>query len=219
MSAAQDMSVAAVGSTLDTTRLGGAPHDGDFARLLQAASQPAAHRLHRTVQALPEVEPLPGTAHGTMRAHSGAGTRDSSTLIDGLFGQSAASASGHRGTGTHAMVVSGASRTDVLRAEDAVIEPTRTQPTVTDASLQAGASALQAGSGMLQRWSRKPPKDRAVSALFFVAALWIGLAILGQLATQFEDHAGLLILLGIGAFLFFGRRARRAHSHTGSTPP
>lgn len=216
MSAAQDMSVAAVGATLDTTRLGGAPHDGDFARLLQAASQPAAHRLHRTVQTLPEIEPTAGSARGTMRAHPGTGARDSNTLTDGVFGH--ASASGHSDAGTHAMVPTGASRPVVLRAEEAVMEPAGTQPTVTDASLQAGASALQAGSGMLQRWSRKPPKDRAVSALFFVAALWIGLAILGQLVTQFEDHAGLLILLGIGAFLFFGRRARRAQTHTGSTP-
>ena len=94
--------------------------------------------------------------------------------------------------------------------------PSRPDLPRADATLQAGTNALQAGSSMLQRWSRKSPKDRAVGALFFFAAVWIGLAILGQLATQFEDHAGVLILLAIGAFMFFGRRARRAQQTSGS---
>ena len=188
MSGTQDMSVSVAGATLDTTRLGGAPRDGDFARLLQAASQPAAHRLHRTMQALPEIVSTPHATREALRAPSDPTVRDRPALIDGLFGQSAQ-------TGT----AQGAS--EVAHA---------------DAAMQAGTNALQAGSSMLQRWSRKPPKDRAVSALFFFAAVWIGLAILGQLATQFEDHAGVLILLAIGAFMFFGRRARRAQQTSGS---
>jgi hypothetical protein len=97
-----------------------------------------------------------------------------------------------------------------------VATPSRPDTPRADATLQAGTNALQTGSSMLQRWSRKSPKDRAVGALFFFAAVWIGLAILGQLATQFEDHAGVLILLAIGAFMFFGRRARRAQQTSGS---
>ncbi len=36
----------------DTRTMGGAPRDGDFARLLQAASQPAAHRLHAAADSM-----------------------------------------------------------------------------------------------------------------------------------------------------------------------
>lgn len=200
MSGAQDMSVSIAGATLDTTRLGGAPRDGDFARLLQAASQPGAHRLHRTMQALPEIASTPHATRDALRAPSDPTVRDRPALIDGLFGQSAQTGTAQAASGGHAMVPT-VSRTEVAHA---------------DAAMQAGTHALQAGSSMLQRWSRKPPKDRAVSALFFIAALWIGLAILGQLFTQFEDHAGALILLAIGAFMFFGRRARRAQQASGS---
>jgi hypothetical protein len=200
MSGTQDMSVSVAGATLDTTRLGGAPRDGDFARLLQAASQPAAHRLHRTMQALPEIVSTPHATREALRAPSDPTVRDRPALIDGLFGQSAQTGTAQGASGGHAMVPT-VSRTEVAHA---------------DAAMQAGTNALQAGSSMLQRWSRKPPKDRAVSALFFFAAVWIGLAILGQLATQFEDHAGVLILLAIGAFMFFGRRARRAQQTSGS---
>ena len=201
MSGTQDMSVSVAGATLDTTRLGGAPRDGDFARLLQAASQPAAHRLHRTMQALPEIVSAPPAAQDSLRAPPDSPMRDRSALIDGLFRPSTQPVAVQGASGGHGMVQATPSRPDLPRA---------------DATLQAGTNALQAGSSMLQRWSRKPPKDRAVSALFFFAAVWIGLAILGQLATQFEDHAGLLILLAIGAFMFFGRRARRAQQTPGS---
>lgn len=201
MSGTQDMSVSIAGATLDTTRLGGAPRDGDFARLLQAASQPAAHRLHRTMQALPEIISTHPATQDALRAPANSTLRDRSALIDGLFRPATPTVATQGASGGHGMVVATPSRPDTPRA---------------DATLQAGTNALQTGSSMLQRWSRKSPKDRAVGALFFFAAVWIGLAILGQLATQFEDHAGVLILLAIGAFMFFGRRARRAQQTSGS---
>lgn len=165
-------SMPVAGAMPDTTQLGGAPRDGDFARLLDAASQPSAHRLHRSLttslpaprQAITMLEPL---ADGTHTAR--------------------------RGTS----------------APMAVHEPSAPPSERTGSPLPGSAAPLELGATALKRWSQKSPRDRFVSALFVLAAIWIGMAILGQLMSQFEDHAGLLIILGIGAFLYFTGRARR----------
>jgi hypothetical protein len=176
------------GAIPDTTQLGGAPRDGDFARLLDAASQPAAHRLHRTLQNLPQ-------AHGSLVATGRAGTSAQNTG----FGHGASVEHGH-GAGQGAGASQGASG---AQTDDA-----------TALALQAGASTLAAGTTAIKRWSDKPPRDRFISALFVLAALWIGISIFGQLINQFDEHAGLLIVLAIGAFIFFSRRSQRRRTQT-----
>jgi hypothetical protein len=201
------------GAIPDTTQLGGAPRDGDFARLLDAASQPAAHRLHRTLQNLPQ-------AHGSLVATGRAGASAQNTAFGhgSSMGHGASVEHGH-GAGQGA----GASQGGLIAAPSTLrtAEHHSTQGAsgaqtddATALALQAGASTLAAGTTAIKRWSDKPPRDRFISALFVLAALWIGISIFGQLINQFDEHAGLLIVLAIGAFIFFSRRSQRRRTQT-----
>ncbi|MFM1988179.1 MAG: hypothetical protein RJA99_1136 [Pseudomonadota bacterium] len=194
----------------DSTALGRAPRDGDFARLLEAASAPAAHRLQAAAAeagraaratrfggAPPQQADGPPPHEDTPAAAPGAGAT--------RFGGRPPAPIGPPGMA--------AGRTEPL-------EPAEQPPSAADAPTaaagpampSAGPADLAALAGRaLGAWSGRPPKDRLVIALLAIGAAWMLLTIVATALTRSADEVGTLVVLALVAYFVLGgwRRGRR----------
>ncbi len=163
--------------------LGAAPADGDFARLLEAASSPAAHRM----RVPPEVEGWGPTRSGR-RVPYGPPRMVRELATSAARGGHEAAAGPRPGSG-------------------AGTDATRGGPPDLAGALSSG---LRAG---VRRWSERPPRERLVLIFIALVALWMLLGVIDAAARSLADDPGLLIVLGVVAFFvlrgWLGSRRRR----------
>ncbi|RPH45008.1 MAG: hypothetical protein EHM87_08100 [Burkholderiales bacterium] len=174
--------------------LGGAPRDGDFARLLEAASAPAAHRM--------KVDP---SAFGVEDATSRAARAGRFT------GAPPARDAGARGTWSD----------DDGDAPPAPARPAapygppgmaegRTRAAPARGSPSGGnAGPVQSPAGLVAGWARRPLKDRIIIVLFGIAGLWILVSILATAARDHGDATGLILVIAVVVFFVLRGRSRR----------
>ena len=149
---------------------GGAPRAGDFAKLLEAARAPRAHRM----QVDPELE-----AWGSTRA---------------------------RGRGRAPYGPPGMVRdTAPARRPSPAAEPASAQSR-DDAAFGAGAPAPVRRAA--RAWSERPLRDRVVMVLFGLAAVSILLNVLEAASRSGGADLGVLLVLGVVAFLVLRSRLR-----------
>ncbi len=208
--------------------LGGAPRDGDFARLLEAASAPSAHRMR--------VDETLGLEDADSRA-ARAGRFTGSPTAPATMGQrpqdprfgggppaaddgpasGAARASGDtdtagfgHGSGTaHADPQPAAARAAAPYGPPGMAEGRTRAVPPRAASPGALPDPSAAVAGAVAIWSSRPLKDRIVLVLFGVAALWILLSILSAATHDLGDATGLLVVGAVVAFLVLRNRSRR----------
>lgn len=170
--------------------LGGAPRDGDFSRLLEAASSPRAHRMRVD----PEVEALgsdtrrrPRTPYGSPGMNRGRALPVPGRPADGAADDA-----------------SGAARLDT---PSGMGDPTAAD----DATFGAGTSRpARAGT---RPWSGRRLRDRVFAILFALAGLWILLNVLDSATHRSSEDLGPLVVLAVVAFFVLrgwlrGRRSR-----------
>ena len=160
--------------------LGAAPKDGDFARLLEAASAPDAHRM----AVPPEVEgwgatrPRRGTPYGP----------------PGMVRDLAADAAARQPLQeTPASTQAPAAVRDADRADGSGAAPAsggRRPPFATLPRLPLGVAG---GAG-------RPRRDRVVPVLFALAGLWILLGVIDTAARSGGQDLGVLFVLAVVAF-------------------
>jgi hypothetical protein len=161
---------------------GDAPPDGDFARLLVAASQPSAHRM--SVDPTLAAMVTPDTRiYGTSRRPVWASPARPPERTD-----AAAPTAPQGGAGSDAWGRAGA----VGRAPDAGQAP------------GAGATALRG------RWAERPLRDRVVQVLFALAAVWIVGGLVSAMLESPGDALGGLLVLGAAAFIALRAWAHRS---------
>jgi hypothetical protein len=208
--------------------LGGAPRDGDFARLLEAASAPSAHRMRVDETLGLEDADSRAARAGRFTGSPPAAARMGQRPQDPRFGGGppatdedpasvGARASGHVG----ASGFGHGSAPELHNAAPSAARPaapygppgmaegrTRAEPPRA-ASPGGMPDPLAAVAGAVTGWSRRPLKDRIVIVLFGVAALWLLLSILSAAAHDVGNAAGLLLVGAVVAFLALRNRARR----------
>ena len=178
--------------------LGGAPGDGDFARLLEAASSPAAHRMD------PDAVAAAFTGEAVVRRATGKapygppgmvrplGDRDDDT-DPGAHAASEPNGFGHRPPATR---FGGAA--DPARAAEAAADAARTA---------------------VARWSQRPLRDRVVFGLFAIAALFIVGSIVSSLVeSSASGDIGPLLVLALIAFFVLRGLASRSRKTPPGTP-
>jgi hypothetical protein len=172
--------------------LGGAPRDGDFARLLEAASAPRAHRM----KVDPEVEALGLGTRRRARAPYGSPKMNWGRALP-LPGRPGGGGGG--GAGEDA---DGAARLDTTADSG-------NQTAADDAAFGAGASR-PARPGA-RPWSGRRLRDRVVAILFALAGLWILLNVLDAATHRGAEDLGPLVVLAVVAFFVLRGwlRARR----------
>jgi hypothetical protein len=171
-----------LGARLPTS--GDAPPDGDFARLLEAASLPSAHRM--SVDPTLAAMVTPDTRiFGTTRRPVWTSVARAPERAAGAAQQ--APAAGDGATGSDAWGRAGA----VGRGSDA----------------GSGAAARRP-------WAERPLRDRVVQVLFALAALWIVGGLVSALLESPRDALGGLLVLAAAAFIVLRARARRAPPKT-----
>jgi hypothetical protein len=159
--------------------LGGAPRDGDFARLLEAASAPRAHRM----KVDPEVEALGSGTRRRPRAPYGSPGMNWGRALP-LPGQSGSGTGEDTGT-------DGATRLDTAAG-------TGNQTAADDATFGAGTSRPPRPG--VRPWSGRPLRDRVVAILFALAGLWILLNLLDAVTHRGAEDLGPLFVLAVVAF-------------------
>jgi hypothetical protein len=175
--------------------LGGAPRDGDFARLLEAASAPRAHRM----KVDPEVEALGSVRRTRARAPYGS---------PGMNWGRALPLPGRAGGGTGAEAdTGGATRLDTEAAPG-------NQTAADDATFGAGASR-PARRGT-RPWSGRPLRDRVVAILFAIGGLWILLNVLDAATHRGAEDLGPLFVLAVVAFFVLRGWLRKRRPPTDS---
>ena len=177
-----------VASPTVTTGLGEAPRDGDFARLLEAASTPGAHRLEAHLPiGVPGAVPAGRAAAGRRAAAAQFGRRAGAPGAAGAD----ASTAGRAGAG------------------DALVETAGGAPVQRRGGSRppAAASGRSSAAGAPGRSIR----DRVVAVLFVVAGLWIVGAFVAALRDSPGDDLGALLVLALIAFAVLRgwSRARR----------
>jgi hypothetical protein len=208
--------------------LGGAPRDGDFARLLEAASVPSAHRMRvDETLGLEDADSRAARAGrftGSPPAAATMGQRPQDPRFGGgppAFEEGAASVAarassdadttgfGHGAGPAHHGDEPAATRPAAPYGPPGMAEGrTRAVPPRT-ASPGGMPDPSAAVAGAVAAWSRRPLKDRIVTVLFGVAALWILLSILSAAADGLGDATGLVVVGAVVAFLVLRNRSRR----------
>jgi hypothetical protein len=177
--------------------LGGAPRDGDFARLLEAASAPAAHRMRID----PATLGLEDAASRAARAGRFTGTPPVEAATSqppedmGRPERAASSAASRPAAAPYGPPGMAEGRTRALPPRGASPGGT-TEPALALAAAVTG-------------WGRRPLKDRVIAVLFGLAGLWILVSILSAAARDFGDATGLLFVIAVIAFMVLRGRARR----------
>jgi hypothetical protein len=208
--------------------LGGAPRDGDFARLLEAASAPSAHRMRvdetlgledadsRAARAgrftgSPPAATAMGARPRDPRFGGGPPATDEghATVGAGPSGHADTTGFGHGSAPAHHEAEPAVARTAAPYGPPGMAEgrtrgvPSRAAPPARTPDPSAAVA------GAVAAWSRRPLKDRIVVVLFGVAALWILLSIVSTAAHDFGDATGLLVVGAVVAFLVLRNRSRR----------
>lgn len=172
-------------ATHDPAALGNAPPDGDFARLLEAASRPAAHRI------------------GPDPARSVGGIDRLAALRDRIRDAApapATDATAHDGDARRAEAPSdsrGAPEGEAAGASDRIWGRSATgaveRPAPRTAAVFAGRSL----------------RERIVGIAVVIVVLWSLAVVLGRAMDTPDDAFGMLIVLGFVAFLVLRGRLRR----------
>ena len=172
----------------DDPALGAAPKDGDFARLLEAASAPAAHRM----RVPPEVEGwgatrtprrVPYGPPGMLREHAG-------TPVP-------------RGRLPEPMDVPGEGL------------PQASFGTAARNGPGAGVAPPRLPA-LVRGWSGRPLRDRIVAVLFALAGLWVLFGIIDAAARSGGEDLGVLAVLALVTFFVLRGWLRSRRSPTDS---
>lgn len=190
----------------DSNALGRVPRNGDFARLLEAASAPAAHRL--------EIDRDDGDARAARATRFGGAPPRTPDAAPTDPAES--SATPHRDanrSGTRPPAPSGPPGMAAGRTLPAVSRiPASDEPAEVPVPPPADPPDLAALAGRAVRaWMRRPPKDRVAIALLAIGAGWMLLTIGAATLAQPGDGVGALVVLALIAFFVLGgwRRRRR----------
>jgi hypothetical protein len=168
--------------------LGAEPRDGDFARLLEAASEPAAHNLRVPA----EVNRFTGRIAAGRAAAAGPATG----RTDSAFG--------HAGAGRHPTGAPG----EVTRSGGtAGPRPPASPGEVAAADDRSSGLPAPVGDALAQ-WSRRSPRDRVVAMIFAFAVLWIVVAVVAGLFQADAPDLGPLFVLAVVAFFVLRNRFR-----------
>jgi hypothetical protein len=181
--------------------LGGAPRDGDFARLLEAASAPSAHRMRvDETLGLEDADSRAARAGRFTRAPPSVATTGQ-PLQDPRFGGGPPPADeGPASAGARPAAPYGPP--GMAEGRTRAVPPRAASPNGMPEPSAAVAGAVAA-------WSRRPLKDRIVIVLFGVAALWLVLSILSAAAHDLGDATGLVVVGAVVAFLVLRNRSRK----------
>lgn len=178
--------------------LGGAPRDGDFARLLEAASSPAAHRMD------PEAVAAAFTGESVVRRATGTAPYGPPGMVRPL----AEREHGAQSDDAAAPAADGFGHRPQATRFGGAPDPSR-----------AAEAAAQAARTVATRWSQRPMRDRVVFGLFALAALFIlGSIVSNLLESSADGDLGALLVLALIAFFVLRGFAARARKPPAGTP-
>ena len=167
---------------------GDAPADGDFARLLEAASRPSAHRLG--------IDPaLSGVGDGRVAVRSGPWRDRAAPAVD-------AAAPGIDQDAGDAVPRPAA-------AQPSVPGGTRDGPGVFGMPARSPGPARPSAARSPGLFAGRSLRERLVGIAVVIAVVWTLAVMLGRAMDAPDDTFGLLIVLGFVAFLVLRGRLRR----------
>jgi hypothetical protein len=179
--------------------LGEAPADGDFVRLLEAASRPSAHRLGIDRAASP-ADPEAIATRGGRPPGADARPADARSA-DPVPAPSAPPAPPDTAWGRTA--------TGSTQADAGARLPAPTAADAPDGSTGRPPSPLSAGHPAPPRPAGRSLRDRLVGVALAIAVLWTLAVALGRAMDAPDDAFGMLVVLGVVAFLVLRGRLRR----------
>jgi len=176
--------------------LGGAPSDGDFARLLEAASSPAAHRMD------PDAVAAAFTGESVVRRATGTAPYGPPGMVRPLAERE------HDAQSDDAPAPDGFGHRPQATRFGGAPDPTR-----------AAEATAQAARAVATRWSERPIRDRVVFGLFALAALFIvGSIVSSLLESSADGDLGTLLVLALIAFFVLRGFASRSRKPPAGTP-
>jgi hypothetical protein len=197
----------------DTVALGGTPADGDFARLLEAASAPAAHRLGIDPSLADGM--LLAPRRGLRRSGGPTGADGAPPRIRSLGSPSERAANGDAPgragpVPPPAALGRGTAPADATRPGAAVALPADAVPASPADRVGRAADPVRRAVAV---WSSRPLRDRLVGLAFALVALWIVLTVVTAALAEPGDATGALIVIALSAFFVLrGLRRNRTPS-------